>query len=163
MIYFFPALLFMTLMHPSCGQKAFEQELNRLYKNSVPLVKSEELNLEVLEGYYILDIRTPEEYEVSHLPNSRMLNYETFDPEQVIDIPKDSKVLVYCSVGYRSERAGEQLLKAGFKNVENLYGGIFDWKNKGNEVVNPRDVATDSVHTYNRLWSRWLQNGIKVY
>lgn len=158
-----PIAIMVAMVHVSCGQKAFEKELKRLYKETVPLVKSDELNQSALKEYYILDIRSPEEYEVSHLPESRMFNYETFSPNQVIDIPKDAKVLVYCSVGYRSERAGEQLQKAGYTNVQNLYGGIFDWKNKGNEVVNPTNAPTDSVHTYNRLWSRWLQNGIKVY
>ncbi len=158
-----PLMVMLAMVHASCGQKAFEKELKRLYKETVPLVKSDELDTTTLESYYILDIRSPEEYEVSHLPAARMLNYETFRPDQVIDIPKDAKVLVYCSVGYRSERAGEQLQKAGYKNVQNLYGGIFDWKNKGNEVVNLENVPTDSVHTYNLLWSRWLQNGIKIY
>lgn len=161
-IRFIPMLAFVAFVHCSCGQKAFEKELERLYEKTVPLVKSEEISSEI-EGYYILDIRSREEYEVSHLPNSRMLDYDTFSPDQVIDIPKDAKVLVYCSVGYRSERAGEKLLQAGYTKVQNLYGGIFDWKNKGNEVVNPLNAVTDSVHTYNRLWSRWLQNGIKVY
>lgn len=158
-----PQIVMLAIVHSSCGQKAFEKELQRLYKETVPLVKSEELTSADLDDYYILDIRSPEEYEVSHLPASRMLNYETFSPDQVIDIPKDAKVLVYCSVGYRSERAGEQLQQAGYTNVQNLYGGIFDWKNKGNEVVNPANAPTDSVHTYNRLWSRWLQKGVKVY
>ncbi|MDW3197583.1 MAG: rhodanese-like domain-containing protein [Cytophagales bacterium] len=158
-----PLAIMVAMVHVSCGQKAFEKELKRLYKETVPLVKSEELTNSDLEEYYILDIRSPEEYEISHLPESRMLNFETFSPDQVIDIPKDAKVLVYCSVGYRSERAGEQLQEAGYQNVQNLYGGIFDWKNKGKEVVNPANVPTDSVHTYNLLWSRWLQNGIKVY
>lgn len=158
-----PFWVLMAVSHVSCGQKAFERELKRLYKETVPLVKSEELTEGSLEGYYILDIRSSEEYEVSHLPNSRMLDYETFSPDQVIDIPKDANVLVYCSVGYRSERAGEQLQAAGYTHVQNLYGGIFDWKNKGNQVVNPSNIATDSVHTYNRLWSRWLQKGIKIY
>lgn len=158
-----PAIILLAAVHSSCGQKAFEKELARLYKETVPLIKSEELAEEGLQEYFILDIRSPEEYEISHLPKSRMLNYETFSPDQVIDIPKDAKVLVYCSVGYRSERVGEQLQEAGYTHVQNLYGGIFDWKNKGNEVVNPKNVPTDSVHTYNRLWSHWLRNGIKIY
>ena len=156
-------ILLVITGHQSCGQKNFEKELKRLYKETVPLIKSEELSEAMLDEYYILDIRSPEEYEVSHLPDSRMLDYETFSPDQVVDIPKDAKVLVYCSVGYRSERVGEKLQEAGYTHIRNLYGGIFDWKNKGNQVVNPQSVVTDSVHTYNRLWSRWLQNGIKVY
>ena len=72
-------------------------------------------------------------------------------------------MVVYCSVGYRSERIGEKMQKMGFENVSNLYGGIFDWKNQGNTVINLNQEPTDSVHTYNRNWSQWLYNGIKVY
>ena len=76
---------------------------------------------------------------------------------------KDQEVIVYCSVGYRSERIGEKLQKAGYTNVKNLYGGIFSWKNEGNEVVRDADIPTDSVHTYNKSWGKWLLKGIEVY
>ena len=35
--------------------------------------------------------------------------------------------------------------------------------NEGHTVVNQEAQPTDSVHTYNRSWSKWLQKGIKVY
>jgi 3-mercaptopyruvate sulfurtransferase SseA len=70
---------------------------------------------------------------------------------------------VYCSVGYRSERVGEKLQKLGYQNVYNIYGGIFEWKNEGMQVVNRQNQPTDSVHTYNKNWSKWLLKGVKVY
>jgi hypothetical protein len=70
---------------------------------------------------------------------------------------------VYCSVGYRSERIGEKLLKLGYTDVVNLYGGIFEWKNQGLDVYNSSNYPTDSVHTYNKSWGKWLVKGIKVY
>ena len=93
-----------VMTHVSCGQHTLDQELALLYKETVPLIKSNELPSNELDQFYILDIRSAEEYNVSHLPGARMLDYETFNPDQVVDIPKDAKVLVYCSVGYRSER-----------------------------------------------------------
>ncbi len=45
-------------------------------------------------------------------------------------IGEESKVVVYCSVGYRSEKIAEKLKAAGYKNVFNLYGGIFEWENQ---------------------------------
>lgn len=50
----------------------------------------------------------------------------------------------------------------GFKNVSNLYGGIFEWVNQAHEIVNDSG-KTDSVHAYNRFWGMWLQKGKKVY
>jgi 3-mercaptopyruvate sulfurtransferase SseA len=66
-------------------------------------------------------------------------------------------------VGYRSGKIGEKLKKMGFTNVYNLYGGIFEWKNRGYEVHNNQNSVTDSVHAYNRAWSVFLRKGVKVY
>ncbi len=147
------------------GQTAFDKKLNSLYKNTVSLVKTESLAAEIKtnKNLILLDTRSLKEFNVSHLPNALFLNYDKFNPKKVEHIPRDKQIIVYCSVGYRSERIGEKLLKMGFTDVKNLYGGIFEWVNKDNLVVNPSGVVTDSVHTYNRDWSQWLTKGIKVY
>ncbi|GAB4246194.1 MAG: hypothetical protein Tsb0034_25080 [Ekhidna sp.] len=136
--------------------------MESLYKKTVPLIKAETLKPKLSE-VVILDTRAKEEFEVSHIPGARFVNYNDFEVKQVEDIPKDQEVIVYCSVGYRSERVGEKLQKAGYSNVKNLYGGIFGWKNEGNEVVGMNNLPTDSVHVYNRLWGKWLFKGTKVY
>ncbi|MFN8396323.1 MAG: rhodanese-like domain-containing protein [Bacteroidia bacterium] len=70
-------------------------------------------------------------------------------PKAVRELDKARSVVVYCSVGYRNERIGEQLLAQGFSKVWNLYGGIFEWVNEGHEVVDAHGQPTDRVHTYN--------------
>ena len=135
--------------------------MESLYQNTVPLIKANELKDK--SDVIILDVRSPEEYAISHLEGSIMIDYDNFEKKDVIEIDKEAEVIVYCSVGYRSERLGEKLQKMGFTDVKNLYGGIFDWKNQGLEVVNPQGNLTDSVHTYNKSWSKWLYNGIKIY
>ena len=77
-------------------------------------------------------------------------------------INKNAPIIVYCSVGYRSEKISEKLLAAGYKNVENLYGGIFEWKNKRNTVVDKNGI-TNNVHPYSKTWGVWLKNADKVY
>ncbi|GEO06771.1 sulfurtransferase [Adhaeribacter aerolatus] len=155
----------MFLSHQSFGQFLYDQKLKLLYKNTVPVISAATLNHLVAQKapVYLLDIRSPREYAVSHLPGARFFNYDTFEPAQVKNIPKNARVVVYCAVGVRSEEAGEKLKKAGYKQVHNLYGGIFSWKNEGFLVVNARQQPTDSVHTYNKYWSVWLRKGIKVY
>lgn len=149
---------------PACGQKTFDEKMQSLYKNTVPLINSDQLKeLKDQKELYILDTRAPEEYEVSHIPNAQLIDYDNFKKSDVKSIPKDAEVIVYCSVGYRSERIGEKLQKMGYENVSNLYGGIFDWKNQGNTVINKNNLPTDSVHTYNANWSQWLYKGTKVY
>lgn len=147
----------------ACAQKSFDEHVSGLYEGTVPLINAAELDTMNFENLYLLDTRNQEEFDISHLNGARMIDYEGFKKGDVKDIPRDAKVIVYCSVGYRSERIGEKLQKMGFSDVNNLYGGIFDWKNKGHEVLNQAGNPTDSVHTYNFSWSKWLTNGIKVY
>lgn len=149
---------------PACGQKTFDEKMESLYRNTVPLITSTDFNeLKQNSEPYVLDTRATKEYQVSHIPGAHLLDYDNFDEEDLKKIPKDAEIVVYCSVGYRSERIGEKLQKLGYENVHNLYGGIFDWKNQGNQVINNHNQPTDSVHAYNSNWSKWLYNGIKVY
>ena len=154
------AILF-VFAFPSCGQQTFDEKMTSLYKGTVPLIKASELRNKA--NSIILDTRSPLEFEISHIKGAMMIDYDNFKNADVNDISKDSEVIVYCSVGYRSERIGEKMQKMGFTNVKNLYGGIFDWKNRNLEIVNKNEQPTDSVHTYNKSWSVWLYKGVKVY
>lgn len=150
----------------ACGQQTYDQKLQSLYSNTVSLIKPQEVKEKLNnEDVVILDTRTAKEYTVSHLPNAKFVGYDHFDISQVEDIPKDKEIIVYCSVGYRSEKIGEKLQEAGFENVTNIYGGIFQWRNEDLDVVNQKGEVTDSVHVYNKRWGKWLEEGkgIKVY
>jgi rhodanese-related sulfurtransferase len=157
-----PFILLLISTITSCGQKTFDEKMESLYKKTVPIIKADSLKPK-LEEVVMLDTRAESEYQVSHIQGARFADYDDFEVEQVSDIPKDQEVIVYCSVGYRSERVGEKLQKAGYTNVKNLYGGIFGWKNEGYPVVGMNNMPTDSVHTYNKSWGKWLFKGVKVY
>ena len=157
-----PFILLLASTLTSCGQKTYDEKLESLYKKTVPLIVADSLESRMSE-VVILDTRAQEEFEISHLQGARFVDYEGFDLSMVDDIQKDQEVIVYCSVGYRSERIGEKLQQAGYTNVKNLYGGIFSWKNEGYDVIGPKNTPTDSVHTYNKSWGKWLIKGIKVY
>ncbi len=154
-------LLLLSIIVSAHGQQAFDEKMNSLYKRTVPLIKASQLKEK--SNVILLDTRSPEEFKVSHIAGAQMIDYDNFKMTDVESIDKNAEVIVYCSVGYRSERIGERLQKIGFTNVKNLYGGIFDWKNQDLEVLNKNEQSTDSVHTYNRAWSKWLYKGIKVY
>ncbi|MGB3586545.1 MAG: rhodanese-like domain-containing protein [Tunicatimonas sp.] len=158
-------ILMVSISLLACGQKNYDEKLASLYKNSVPLMQS--ATLDSLQQHrtnmVLLDTRAPEEYNVSHLPEAQLVDYDSFDINQLSSLSKEDTVVVYCSVGYRSERVGEAMKEAGFQHVYNLYGGIFQWKNEDKEIINSHNQPTDSVHTYNRNWSKWLRNGVKVY
>lgn len=158
------AILF-SLEMVSCQTKNYKEKLESLYEHTVPLISSSDLALKLeSDGLLkILDIRSQEEFQVSHIKDALLIDFDSFDKVDVQKISLDTEIIVYCSVGYRSEKIGEELLELGYTNVKNLYGGIFQWKNDGFEVVNQQSIATDSVHTYNRNWSQWLLNGVRVY
>lgn len=161
------SLLTAVLLLPAlsaCGQERYEQMLESLYAHTVPLVQPAELEaMQDSTAVLLLDAREPGEYAVSHLDGAVWVGYDTFGRESVARLPRDQPVVVYCSVGYRSERIAEQLQEMGFARVYNLYGGIFYWKNHDHEVVDEAGQPTDSVHVYNAVWGQWLHKGIKVY
>ncbi|MDB5241107.1 MAG: rhodanese [Spirosoma sp.] len=143
------------------GSPMYGAMLETLYKKTVPLVTVTELKK--MPNVVLLDTRSKAEYDVSHLPNAQWVGYDDFDIKRVQKIAKQANVVVYCSVGVRSERVGEKLLGAGYEHIHNLYGSLFEWVNEGNPVVDQQGKPTQRVHAYSRLWGVWLNKGEKVY
>lgn len=145
-----------------------QQDLKSLLKqyNSevVPYISVNALQQEQTK-VILLDAREPKEYQVSHLNNAFLVGYDHFKLQDIIiKFPnKNAKIVVYCSLGIRSEDIAHQLQKAGYTQVFNLFGGIFEWKNKGNTVVNTKGIATEKVHAFSKEWGRWLRKGEKIY
>lgn len=112
-----------------------------------------------------LDTREFAEFNVSHLEDAIWVGYNTFNPQVVVDsIPnKETHIIVYCSIGVRSEDIGEKLQEMGYENVQNLYGGIFKWKNDGYPVFNLEEIETENVHAFDKHWGKLLTKGVKVY
>lgn len=139
----------------------FRALLKTTYDKDFPLVYPEQKDL--LGNAVLLDTREREEFAVSHLPSARWVGYETFSMESVSEVSKGDTIVVYCSIGARSQEIGKKLKAAGYPHVYNLYGGIFHWVNEENSVVTPDAVPTERVHTYNKVWGMWLTKGEKVY
>lgn len=154
-------LLGFLINFPAFSQSfAYKTMLNGIYDNDFPLVYLDQD--EILGKAILLDTREKEEYEVSHLKNARWVGYDTFSLETINDIPKDKLIVVYCSVGARSQDIGIKLKNAGYKEVYNLYGGIFHWINEERPVYQDQK-KTNRIHTYNRTWSIWVNKGEKVF
>lgn len=134
--------------------------------NSVAYISVEELNeIQLNEEILILDSREASEYNVSHIASAKYVGFNQFSKKEFKKqySDKNTPIIVYCSLGIRSERIGEKLQKMGYTNVKNLYGGIFEWKNKGNTVIDSTNVITENIHVFSKLWSKWLTTGVKVY
>ncbi|CAM1343089.1 rhodanese-like domain-containing protein [Tenacibaculum amylolyticum] len=160
-------LLFFSflLLQTSFSQESLKRVLKKYNSESVPYISVTDLKKDQ-ENVVLLDTREPQEFNVSHLKNALIVGYDHFNLTKTLQkLPKDksSKIVVYCSLGIRSEDIGEQLLKAGYTNVYNLYGGIFEWKNNGYSLINNQKKTTEKVHAFNKEWGKWLTKGIKVY
>ncbi len=115
------------------------------------------------DSVLLLDTRTWAEYTVSHLPGAIWVGYADFTPQRMSTFPTDTTVVVYCSVGYRSERIGQQLQHLGFQHVYNLQGSLFAWANLGYPLVDRWGLPTDTIHGFNNRWARWLRPSEVVY
>ena len=82
------------------------------------------------ENAVILDVRTPEEFETSRIPNSK--NIDFYNPQnfmlEIEKLDKDNSYYVYCRTGVRSANSCQLMNELGFNKVYNLLGGIVEWK-----------------------------------
>ncbi len=92
-------------------------------------IKPEEAKkrLESEKGIILLDVRTQEEYDEKHIPNSILIPVDVIENEAPLKLTdRDADIFIYCRSGRRSITASLALLKMGYTRVYNL-GGIIDW------------------------------------
>lgn len=141
-----------------CENSAFDQEVRNWLSFSVPLMSVDELHSAREDSILLLDARETEEYTVSHIPGAVWIGYNKWDRDVLQKIPKNQPIVVYCSIGYRSEKIAEKIRKMGYSQVKNLYGSIFEWVNHGYPVQDKNQNPTHTVHGFNEKWSKWILN-----
>ncbi|WP_111682230.1 rhodanese-like domain-containing protein [Winogradskyella tangerina] len=146
------------------AQDSISELLEDYNTESIPYIKVENLALNETSTI-LLDAREIKEYNTSHLKGAIHVGYDEFDISKVTQTVSDksSKIVVYCSIGIRSEDIAEELKKEGYTNVYNLFGGIFEWKNNDHTIYDNSNQPTENVHTYSEKWSKWLLKGNKIY
>ncbi len=154
------AFLFLSIL--GFSQSSIHEVLKKYNTQKIPYITIDSLSKQ--NGFTLLDAREFKEFNVSHLKHSIHAGYENFKLHTITSKIKDKKtpIVVYCSLGVRSENIAEKLKNAGYINVYNLYGGIFEWKNHGFPVYDSSGVETEKVHVYSKYWSQYLTKGEKV-
>lgn len=159
-------LIIIAVLSGSIGlsQNNLSDLLKQYNTNNIPYISVQELAMPKIKAL-ILDAREFKEYEISHLKNAVFVGFNTFDLSETTLLLKDKQqtIVVYCSLGIRSEKIAEKLQKAGYINVYNLYGGIFEWKNKGFPVYDSNEAETDEIHVFSKAWGKWVRKGQKIY
>jgi glyoxylase-like metal-dependent hydrolase (beta-lactamase superfamily II)/rhodanese-related sulfurtransferase len=94
----------------------------------------------------VLDVREPAEYARGHVPGA--LNLPQAELASRLDeIPRDRPVYVTCQTGYRSLRAAQFLLQAGYHDVASLAGGAAAWQLAGRSLIGRSgDTRTSASH-----------------
>ena len=87
------------------------------------------------ESAQLVDVRTKEEFVVSHLKGAQNICVTSDDfVEKVKTLDKNKPVYVYCRMGTRSADAAEKLREMGFAKVYDMEGGILLWEENNLET-----------------------------
>lgn len=146
-----------TLLSQQVQNPAFDKELKDLLSLNTKILSVDEI-AHNYDDYIFLDAREPNEYLVSHIPKAINIGFTRWDKTLLENISKDAKIIVYCSVGYRSEKITQKIQNLGYTNVANLYGSIFEWANCNLPLEDNLSNTTMKLHSYNREWSQWVTN-----
>ena len=117
-------ILLAVVLLTACGNKN-ENNQEAAYMNITAEEAKQIMDTET--GYIILDVRTQEEYDESHIPGAIVIpntEIETRAEQELTD--KGQMILVYCRSGRRSKQAAEILVTLGYTNIKE-FGGIIDW------------------------------------
>lgn len=147
------------------GQETLDEVLKKYNHKKVPYIAAIELqNLQQKNNIVILDSRDLIEFKISHIEGAILVGYDHFKLSHLPDsIDKNSPIVVYCTLGVRSEVVANQLIENGYTDVKNLYGGICEWKNKDYVVIDSIHRMTENIHVYSKKWEKWLTKGNPIF
>ena len=85
-----------------------------------------------LDGYRIVDVRQPHEWEgeLGCIAQAELISLSDV-PQASGQWDQGSPLLMVCRSGQRSHRAAQFLVANGFQNVTNLVGGMIAWNESG--------------------------------
>jgi phage shock protein E len=112
-----------VIMSASCKQPQGSNEItqaeiiSRIADKSTPL---------------IIDVRSIEEYQQSHVPGAINLPHNTFSELPAhLKRAKNDELVVYCESGKRADTVIKTLQKQGYFEVRHLQGDMRAWRNAG--------------------------------
>lgn len=99
------------------------------------------------ENIVLVDVREPEEQQVSMIPSA--ISAKEFEAAR--ERYRDSQIVVYCTIGARSGHYAAALIADGFA-ARNLEGSILSWTHAGGSLIGPTGPTKD-VHVYGATWN----------
>ena len=129
------------------------------------------------QKHVILDCRRQDEFEVSHIPDAKNVNFQIKyeDLKNVLldeakkltnTEQKDINIVCYCSLGYRSSMLAQKIQNLAKddpdlsgKNIKawNLEGSIFKWANENRPMMDLNEKPTKFAHPFSYTFCMLLQ------
>ena len=103
------------------------------------------------DGWLLLDVREPDEYEQGAIPGSLHIprgNLESNIENRVVD--HDQPIVAMCAGGVRSAFAAVTLAELGYRRVVSMDGGFNRWKDEGRDWAAPRTLSPEQRNRYQR-------------
>jgi rhodanese-related sulfurtransferase len=98
-------------------------------------VSVEESQEKVAGGANLIDVREDHEWEAGHAKGALHLARGIIERDIVDRFPdKETELVLYCGIGYRSALSADALQKMGYTNVFSMDGGWKAWNDAGAEV-----------------------------
>jgi rhodanese-related sulfurtransferase len=99
--------------------------------NSVPdTITVDEAYQKYQAGTFVLDVRTQEEWDEFHAPNTTHIPLDDLE-SRLSELPQGEEIVVICRSGNRSQEGRDILLENGFTAVSSVDGGLKEWSAAG--------------------------------
>ena len=103
------------------------------------------------DGYIVLDVREPDEYQEGALADAIHIPRGHLEAQIENRIPdKATPVVVYCAGGVRSAFAAKTMQELGYETVESMDGGFGRWKDEGRPWKQPATLDAEQMNRYKR-------------
>jgi len=86
------------------------------------------------DNFTLIDVREPHEFQIGRIPGSVLIPLGDL-PKKLGELDQNANYVMHCKMGGRSAKAVELLRQNGFKNVQNMTGGILAWSDKVDPTV----------------------------
>ena len=97
-------------------------------ETKVPEITAPEVKkmMDERKPFVLVDVREPHEFQICRIPGSTLIPLGDV-PKRMHELNSADEIVVHCRSGIRSAQAVELLMKAGFRKIHNLKGGVLAW------------------------------------
>lgn len=122
-------------------------------------LSAQEFNQAIDEGAIVVDMRNQYETEVGHFKNAIIPDVERSqellaEAKRLLEGQENKKILLCCTGGIRCEKASAYLIHHGFKDVNQLNGGIIQYAHEVQSTSTPSKFIGKNFVFDSRLGER---------